>query len=171
MNFFSSPLPLHAACCFSSSGLQGSLWLFISFGPPLWRLQPRSETPSRHHFLGQSIIFFLFFFSVHNGGWRILTGQISDFMQKKISDVRRRILNTSPGGVVLRATWCSTKKQLFAGPAEAKGSVHQLHKRGGAVAKVTVYRLQTDRFITSGRGCGDHAVEIQQTGAPMTTAR
>lgn len=112
MNLFSpSSLPLLTTSCFSSSGLQGSLWLFISLGPPLWRLQPRSKTPSRHHFLGQSIIFFLFFFSVHNGGWRILTGQISDFMQKKISDVQRRILNTSSGIVVFQATCCSTKKK------------------------------------------------------------
>ena len=46
------------------------------------------------------------FFFVHNGSWRILTGQISDFMQKKISDVQGGILNMSPGIVVFRATWC-----------------------------------------------------------------
>lgn len=49
---------------------------------------------------------FLFFIFLHNGGWRILTEQISDFMQKKISDVRRGILNMSPGIVVFRVTRC-----------------------------------------------------------------
>lgn len=75
--------------------------------PPPRRLQPRSEAPSGHHFLGQSIIFLSFF--LRNGGWRILTGQISDFMQRKISDVerRRRSSNTSPGVVVF------TTKGLF----------------------------------------------------------
>lgn len=133
MNLFSPSLPLLATSCLSSSGLQGSLWLFISLGPPLWRLQPRSKTPSRHHFLGQSN-FFLFFFSVHNGGWRILTGQISDFMQKKISDVRRRILNPSPGIVVFRATWCSTNSLLVEWKrnlsvfAAAKSSIPPAHQ-------------------------------------------
>lgn len=45
-------------------------------------------------------------------GWRILRGQISDFMQKKISYVERRISNTSAAIVVFRATWCSTKKSF-----------------------------------------------------------
>lgn len=45
-------------------------------------------------------------------GWRILRGQISDFMQKKISDVERRISNTSAAIVVFRATRCSTKKSF-----------------------------------------------------------
>lgn len=182
----SSPsLPLLTTSCFSSSGLQGSLWLFISLGPPLWRLQPRSKTPSRHHFLGQSIIFFLFFFSVHNGGWRILTGQISDFMQKKISDVQRRILNTSSSIVVFRATCCSekTKKNRRRVSAtsqrwqQLKVQIHQIHQspscrlRGGAEAEATLHRLQTDGFVTGGGGCGDHAVEIQLTLTPTTTSR
>lgn len=82
---------------------------------------------------------------MHNGGWRILTWQISDFMQKKISDVRRRILNTSPGIVVFRATWCSTKTAFrrWRGsrsasqrsvPAAAKGSVHHIHGAGRKLA-------------------------------------
>lgn len=44
-------------------------------------LNPYSETPRRHHFPGQSTKCFYFF--VHNGGWRILTGQISDLVEKE----------------------------------------------------------------------------------------
>lgn len=111
---------------------------------------------------------------MHNGGWRILTWQISDFMQKKISDVQRRILNTSPGIVVFRATWCSTKNS--SSPVERKqknlsalrpGSSERLRPPDSrSRAQASAYRLQDDRSVTSGRGCGDHAVEIQQTGRP-----
>lgn len=110
---------------------------------------------------------------MYNGSWRILTGQISDFMQKKISDVQRRILNASPGIVVLRATWFLTKKKTaFQWRRRSTTASQQLKIQSTRFAKVAPaegprqrYRLVSGCCRATDSSPAVEEVEItQQTG-------